>query len=49
MSFIVLWGSASQWCRELTGCCPVAASWQSRRRSGSGDKTPALWLLSSAH
>lgn len=42
MSFIVLWGSASQWCGELPGLCPVAASWQSGRRSGSWAPTPAF-------
>lgn len=28
---MVLWGNASQWCSELTGFCPVAASWQTER------------------
>lgn len=36
MSFIVLLGDASQWRGELTGYCPMAASWQSGERTGVG-------------
>lgn len=46
MSFIVLRGNASQWRGELTGYCPMAASWQ--RRGGNGGAKPELfWLLRS--
>lgn len=45
MSFIVLRGNASQWRGELTGYCPMAASWQ-RRGGNGGGKTGAVLAAS---
>lgn len=47
MSFIVLRGNASQWRGELTGYCPMAASWQRRGgKRGVGGKTGAVLAAS---
>lgn len=45
MSFIVLRGHASQWRSELTGYCPMAASWQRQgenKGGREGSKTGAV-------